>query len=107
MSARSDQVRKKQYRFSKMVALLILFVYERGYTMSFGDAWAHDGHMPNSLHYDRLAIDINLFKNGVYLEETKDYREPGEFWESIGGSWGGRFSSGDGNHFSLSFEGRR
>jgi len=29
----------------------------------------------------------------------------GLYWESIGGSWGGRF--GDGNHFSLEHEGRR
>jgi len=29
----------------------------------------------------------------------------GEYWESIGGSWGGRF--GDGNHYSLKYKGRR
>lgn len=104
---RSERLRRKQYQFARMVPLLILFAYERGYTLSFGDAWAHDGHRLNSLHYDRLAIDLNLFKDGVYLTETADYIELGEFWESIGGAWGGRFSSGDGNHFSLTFEGRR
>jgi len=27
----------------------------------------------------------------------------GEYWEGMGGSWGGRFS--DGNHFSLTHNG--
>ncbi|HAO1973206.1 TPA: M15 family peptidase, partial [Escherichia coli] len=29
----------------------------------------------------------------------------GEYWESIGGTWGGRFSRADGNHFSLEHNG--
>ena len=44
-----------------MVALLILFAYEKGYELSFGDAFATDGHIEDSLHYKRLAIDLNLF----------------------------------------------
>ncbi|HBJ0947911.1 TPA: M15 family metallopeptidase, partial [Escherichia coli] len=32
----------------------------------------------------------------------------GEYWESLGGSWGGRFKSRpDGNHFSLEHNGVR
>ena len=57
----------------------------------------------NSLHSKRLAIDLMLFKNGVYLTNSEDYRPLGEFWESIGGTWGGRFH--DGNHFSCEHEG--
>lgn len=62
-------------------------------------------HMPNSLHYIGLAIDLNLFKNGEYLKDTNDHKELGEFWESLGGSWGGRFN--DGNHYSLEHNGRK
>jgi len=61
--------------------------------------------MKNSLHYIRLAIDLNLFKGGVYLTETMDHETLGLYWEGIGGSWGGRF--GDGNHYSLEYKGRR
>jgi len=86
-----------------MVALLILFIYERGYEVSFGDAFAHDGHIAGSFHYIRLAIDLNLFKGGVFLTKTEDHEPFGLFWESIGGSWGGRWN--DGNHYSLG-EGR-
>jgi len=101
-------LRQKQSHFVKMVSLLINFAYMNGYELSFGDAWARSRegvHVPNSCHYIRLAIDLNLFKDGKYLSNTEDHRLLGEFWESIGGSWGGRF--GDGNHYSLEHRGRR
>ena len=98
-------LRQKQSKFVRMVSLLIQFATERGYELTFGDAWAKSGHKENSNHYKRLAIDLNLFKDGRYLTETEDHLPLGEFWESIGGSWGGRFE--DGNHYSLEHNGRR
>lgn len=98
-------LRQKQSKFVRMAALLVQFAYERGYDLTFGDAWASTGHKKKSNHYIRLAIDLNLFQNGKYLKETEDHRELGEFWESIGGSWGGWF--GDGNHYSLEHGGRK
>lgn len=98
-------LREKQSKFVRMVAELLRFAHDSGYELTFGDAYATTGHRPNSLHYSRLAIDLNLFKNGKYLTGTEDHRELGEFWESIGGSWGGRFE--DGNHYSLGHGGRR
>ena len=95
----------EQKRLVKLVGMLILWAYDHGYEMTFGDAWAKEGHMKNSLHYDRLAIDLNLFKDGVYLTSTDDYAPLGEYFESIGGTWGGRFQ--DGNHFSVAFGGRK
>jgi hypothetical protein len=60
-----------------------------------------------SNHRVALAIDIDLFKDGVYLSRTEDHREFGEFWEKLHPlcRWGGRFS--DGNHYSLEHEGRK
>ena len=92
-------LRKRQSKFVKMVAMLIQLATALGYEMTFGDAWASGGHKEGSLHYDRLAIDLNLFRNGRWLNKTEDHAELGSFWESIGGSWGGRF--GDGNHYEL------
>lgn len=92
-------IREKQSKFVKMTALLIFYAYELGYELSFGDAWAQSGHRENSFHYKRLAIDLNLFKNGTYLTKTSDHEPLGVFWESIGGTWGGRWN--DGNHYSL------
>lgn len=94
-------LRQKQSKFARMVALLIQFATEKGYELSFGDAWASAGHKKGSFHYRRLAIDLNLFKNGRYMTSTKAHEPLGLFWELIGGSWGGRFKNPDGNHYSL------
>lgn len=85
-------LREKQAKFTRMVALLIQYAYERGYEITLGDAWAKTGHSSKSLHYDRLAIDLNLFRDGKWLSKTEDHEPLGVFWESIGGSWGGRFN---------------
>jgi hypothetical protein len=94
-------VGEAQREFTFMVGLLIQRAYDTGYELTFGDAFAKDGHIDGSLHYSRLAVDFNLFKDGVYLTETEDHKPLGQFWEQIGGSWGGRFSNPDGNHYSL------
>lgn len=91
-------LRQQQSIFAKKVALLILFAYEQGYEITLGDAWAKTGHKDGSFHYKRLAIDLNLFKDGNYLTETSDHEPLGLFWETLGGTWGGRFD--DGNHYS-------
>ena len=93
-------LRQKQSQFAKMLPLLILFAYEKGYEITLGDAWAHDGHKKGSFHYKRLAIDLNAFKNGKFLRSTKAHEPLGLFWESIGWTWGGRFKKPDGNHYS-------
>lgn len=67
-------------------------------------------HMKNSLHYEGLAVDIDLCDSeGTYLTGTEDHRPFGEYWESLDSncSWGGRFKGGDGNHYSWKFGGRK
>lgn len=65
------------------------------------------GGISNSLHNDGLAIDLILYKDGKYLSSSEDYRSLGEWWERLDplARWGGRF--GDGNHFSLEWQGRK
>ena len=94
-------LRKQQSQFARMLSLLINYATLHGYEITFGDAYAKSGHIDGSFHYKRLAIDLNLFKNGEYLTETQDHKPLGLFWESIGGTWGGRFEKPDGNHYSL------
>lgn len=104
----AETLRQKQSRFARMVASLINQANLRGYEVTLGDAY-RDPRCPYgsevSLHRSRLAIDLNLFRNGRYLSSTESHRELGEWWESIGGAWGGRFS--DGNHYSLEHGGRK
>ncbi len=81
-------LREEQSRFVRMVALLVLYAYERGYELTFGDAWARDGHIEGRYHYKRLAVDLNLFRGGEYLTRTEDHHELGRFWERLGGHLG-------------------
>jgi hypothetical protein len=109
-------LREKQSKFARMVADLIIKAYDLGYEVTLGDAFRDPrlhgnpnvkmwyGH-PKSAHKLRLAIDLNLFKDNKFLGETKDHKELGEWWESQGGTWGGRFN--DGNHYSLEHEGMK
>lgn len=95
-------LRDRQSKFAVRAARLILKAYELGYEVTLGDAY-RDPRAPygskRSMHRQRLAIDLNLFKDGSYLQATEDHKELGEWWESIGGVWGGRFRQGDGNHY--------
>lgn len=93
-------LRKQQSEFVFKVGLLIIFAYEKGYELTFGDTYPSFERPPSSFHYKGLAIDLNLFKDGKYLTETSDHEELGKFWESLGGTWGGRFKNPDGNHYS-------
>lgn len=69
----------------------------------------------NSLHIDRLAVDLLLFKDGKYLTDSADYQPLGEWWEKQNPlcRWGGRFKDSkgrpkpDGNHFSVTPDGKR
>ena len=103
----TETLGQKQRRFTRMIGLLIEYAYQQGYELTFGDAYrdprVHGDvgvkksySSANSVHKSRLAADFNLFKNGVYLTSTEDHRELGEFWESIGGTWGGRFGENGG-----------
>lgn len=105
-----------QQRFVKLIAQLIYWAYSQpGYALTFGEAFrtpeqaildAQKGTgIKKSLHTIKLAIDFNLFIDGVYRRDTPAYQKMGEYWESLDplARWGGRFN--DGNHFSITFGG--
>lgn len=105
---------QRQRLFVWMKAQLICWAYENGYELTDGDAYrdprvhGEQGEKKSysegrSAHKWRLAQDFNLFKNGEYLKDTADHLPLGEYWESLGGVWGGRW--GDGNHYSLEYRG--
>lgn len=115
---------QRQRRFTKSVGKLIEFAYAIVCTgpndgLTFGEAYRtpeqaklnelNGKGISNSLHMVRLAIDFNLIKGGEYQTDSAAYLELGEFWESLGQdhAWGGRFRRPDGNHFSISHQGRR
>lgn len=115
---------KLQQQFSRSVAALIAKANELGYEVTFGEAWRtdeqaewdkeHNTGIVNSLHRERLAVDLCLFRDDNYLMRTEDYAPLGEWWKTLttdvpGAAyrWGGDIHSRpDGNHFSLSPDNR-
>ena len=101
---------EKQKAFSLCVGKLIVYAYSIGYEITLGDAYRDPrvkyGH-PKSLHRLRLAIDLNLFKDGKYLKDTESYRSLGMYWIQCNplARWGGEFN--DGNHFSFAHNNMR
>ncbi len=107
-----------QKTFARLVPRLIDKAHELGLEVTLGDAYRDPrvhgalgvkmgyGH-PKSGHKQRLAIDLNLFKNGVFLTSTEAHKELGEWWEKQHpqARWGGRFN--DGNHYSFEWGGIR
>ena len=97
--------REKRCLFTRNLAKLIEFIFQQGYEAAID----RDGlkHMKNSLHYDGLAKDIILYKDGNYLVVSSEYHFAGEYWKSLHAlnRWGGDFP-GDGNHFSMEDGGR-
>lgn len=109
---------QKQRLFSRLTIQLYQHIIDQGYEFTYGDAYrdsrvfgeAGDSKgygRSKSNHKVRLAIDINLFKDGEYLTRTIDHAPIGEYWESLHEdcTWGGRFN--DGNHYSFVHNGRR
>ena len=98
-----------QRKFSLMVAKLIVYAYDIGYEISLGEGYDDDntGHMDGSLHYKRLAQDMNVFKKEIWLSGGKEaeiaFNKLHDYWDSIGGA---KRIKKDLNHFSFAWEGK-
>lgn len=107
MSEYTRQLLAAQWDFSVKISKLILWANQMGYQTTKGDAF-RDPRCPygskSSRHRERLAEDINLFINGIYCDDTESHTPLGEQWEKMGGIWGGRFASKDGNHYEWPFK---
>lgn len=101
-----------QTKFAKLVGELIVWICSHpGWEVTGGDWNRSDnkGHMSNSLHYQRLALDLNLFVDGDYKsDDCPEWREIGAQWKSLDPlcRWGGDFPKPDENHISMEWQGR-
>ena len=110
---------EQQQLFSSLVPSLINSAINLGFGVTLGEVFRppaqeqwdfdHGIGVLKSLHGIRLAIDLQLFRDGVYLTDSKDYEPLGLLWEktNVLCAWGGRFHKPDGNHFSLTRNGIR
>jgi hypothetical protein len=113
---------EQQRLFAKLVGDLLVWIYysqaSMGWEITFGEAWrtpeqaALDASkgigIAHSLHTERMAIDLNLWKNGAYTSNPEDYRPIGDYWKLLNPlcRWGGDFKIVDADHFSLAWDGR-
>lgn len=117
MSRAHESTREKQSKFSRMLIDLKVKAIELGYELTEGDGYRdprlHGKYGEKkgygkafSLHKLRLAHDYNVFKDGRWLTDGNQFPDLGAYWIEIGGEWGGSGDRADGNHFSLSHDGR-
>lgn len=107
------KMRKKQSIFLRNVAKLITWAFDNGYELTGGELTRTDEQQAiyrrkglskavRSRHQDRLAIDLNLFINGVYQTTREPYKPLADYWKSLhpdnvaGYDWGW-----DANHFEM------
>lgn len=110
-----------QEEFARAAARLILKAPEFGYSVTLGEAYRtaeqalwdveHHTGVLNSLHGERLAIDLNFFASGELITDGSKLAAIGAWWKSLGPTyrWGGDIvhPRPDGNHFSISPDGIR
>jgi len=107
-------LRENQSRFALNVAFLILEAEKLGYEVTLGDSFRDPrvfgkvgekkGYShKNSTHKSRLAIDLNLFKDGRYITDSEGHDKLHDFWvDKCGGS---PMIKGDPNHYSYKHNG--
>ena len=113
-------LREQQSLFMKLLPRLIDHAYSLGYELTGGELErskaqaqanaASGAGIANSLHLERLAIDLNLFQNGQFLDSSEAHRPLGTYWKTLHPlcRWGGDFHpKPDGNHYSLEWQGRK
>lgn len=102
-----------------LTAKLIAYIASQGLEMTWGETYRAPAQalnnarlgigIANSLHGLRLAVDLQLFKAGVYLngDSTGAYTLAGTYWKTLDplACWGGDFAMRDYDHFSITWQG--
>ena len=123
------KISEAQRIFALNIARLIIWAYENGYELTFGEAdRSNDQQLLHfegytlmkigdkihlvkakqrsktmkSGHLDRLAVDLNLFVNGQYKTEKEAYKPLAEYWKSLHPKNTAGYDWGwDANHFEM------
>lgn len=101
-----------QAEFLLRVCDLIGAATRDGWVVTGGELWrpaemqliyfkAGKSKTMNSQHLNRLAIDLNFFRDGKLITDRKQLKPLGQIWESFGekyrwgGSWRGKIERGE------------
>lgn len=111
-------LREARCAFTAALAELILWAVAQGYEVALDEATERiterdptSDHRAGSLHHLGLAADLLLYRDGRYLSLSEDHEPLGERWEAMGLEKRLPLANGrkwqDGNHYSLSWQGRK
>lgn len=117
-----ETLRQKQSRFALAIGGLIEQAVKLGYQVTLGETWRsaeqalynaqHGLGTVNSLHTQRLAIDLNLFmlveQDWKLVTDDTGHKDLGKWWtaQSPDFKWGGNFTKlKDFDHYSLTPDG--
>lgn len=102
---------EKQRIFSLNVAKLIIWAYEHGYEITFGEALRTQEQQKiyydsgksktmNSGHLNKLAVDLNLFKDGVYVSDSESHKPLHNYWNTLH-TLNKKMLTWDANHYEM------
>jgi len=93
---------ERQQVFTFNIHQLIEFAYKNGFTLTFGEVYRTQEQQKiyfdtgrsktmNSRHLQRLAVDFNIFIDGVLINEPIKIQPLGNFWITLNldNVWGG------------------
>ena len=96
----------EQAQFLMDVCKLVVFATKQGFVVTGGELFRTPEQQEiyvktgrsktmNSYHLKRCAVDLNFFKNGQLVYDTKVLAPLGAYWESLNpkNSWGGNWKS--------------
>lgn len=104
---------QQQADFLRALCHLVLWADSQGYTLTLGEAerpaileqlYAKLGKgIRDSQHRDRLAVDLHLYVDGIYQDDSAAHARIGAKWQQLDkrARWGGRFPKPDGNHYEF------
>jgi len=115
MSDTHISLQDEQEVFSNDICKFIEYIESKGYKVTLGEAYrtheqaliyAQEGlGIKNSLHCERLAMDLNIFtSDGKMLTTVADFEPFGIYWENLNpwNVWGGRWKHRpDADHFQM------
>lgn len=95
-----------QWEFLKNLSELIQFIESKGHIATGGELqrtiyqqkeYLRTGRTQtiNSLHLSKMAIDLAIFKDNIWLQDRESLQQFGNFWESLhpDNEWGGNWKS--------------
>ena len=105
-------LRMEQSAFAKDTVKLYVFIENNGAEFTYGEAqrtidqqeiYVKSGKSKTmkSYHLQKLAVDLNIFKDGIWFQKKDELQVYGDFWESLNplNQWGGNWSFYDAPHF--------